>query len=418
MSASIPSERVDDGRPGQRSLTAFARWLVHRSLSGIETDRIVVREGRNRWVFGDLTDGARSVGEIRVHDPRAYRDVAFGGTIGSGEAYMKGYWSADDLTEVVRILLRNRDILNGMETGLARFTEPAHKVFHWLSRNTRSGSRRNIAAHYDLGNEFFRIWLDESLMYSSAVFEDPRMSLEEASRAKLDGICQKLDLSPADHLLEIGTGWGGLAIHAAEKFGCRVTTTTISQQQYEYAQQRVREAGLVDTVTVLLEDYRDLTGQFSKLVSVEMIEAIGHKFLDTYFSKCNSLLRKDGMMLLQAITIAEDQYERARNSVDFIQRYIFPGGSLSSIKGLMDSIGRATSLRLHHLEDIGPHYATTLRHWRERMFSGIAQVRSLGYSEEFIRMWEFYFCYCEGGFIERAIGDVQMLLVKPERSTV
>lgn len=406
-------------RPARRWTSwDLSRWLVLRRLNGIDTDRLVLVEDDHSWTFGDTSDDVESVARVFVHDRRCYRHIAFGGTIGAGEAYMKGYWTADDLTAVVRVLLRNREILNGMETGPARFAEPAHKLFHWLSYNTRSGSRRNVAAHYDLGNEFFRIWLDESLMYSSAVFEDPHMSLEEASRAKLDGICQRLDLSTDDHLLEIGTGWGGLAIHAAKNYGCRVTTTTISREQYEYAKERVKKAGLSDRVTLLQEDYRDLTGEFTKLVSIEMIEAIGHRFLDTYFRKCSSLLRKDGMMLLQAITIAEDQHERARRSVDFIQRYIFPGGSLSSIRGLLDSVGRATNLRLHHLEDIGPHYAMTLKHWRERMFSKLAQVRSLGYSEEFIRMWEFYFCYCEGGFVERALGDVQMLLVKPERSPV
>ena len=393
--------------------TSLARWLVHRQIRRIETDRVIILEGDNRWVYGDTTDAARSEATVFVHDPRAYRDVAFGGTVGSGEAYMKGYWTADDLTEVVRVLLRNREMLNAMETGLARLTEPANRLFHWLSRNNKAGSRRNIAAHYDVGNEFFRIWLDESLMYSSAVFEEPGMSLEEASTAKLDRICRKLELSPDDHLLEIGTGWGGLAIHAAQKYGCRVTTTTISREQYRYVRKRIQDAGLTDRITLLLQDYRDLSGEYTKLVSVEMIEAIGHDFIDLYFEKCSSLLKKGGVMLLQAITIAEDQYETAKKSVDFIQRYIFPGGSLSSVRALMDSVARVTNLRLQDLEEIGPHYATTLRHWRERMASGLGQIRSLGYSEEFIRMWEFYFCYCEGGFIERTIGDVQILFVKP-----
>lgn len=287
-------------------------------------------------------------------------------------------------------------------------------MFHRWNRNSKPGSRRNIAAHYDLGNDFFRLWLDDSLMYSSAVFEKPTMTLEEASQTKLKLICDKLELCPTDHLLEIGTGWGGLAIFAAREYGCRVTTTTISREQFEFAQQRVRKENLEDCVTVLLEDYRDLTGQFSKLVSVEMLEAIGHEFVDRYFEQCSNLLRADGMMLLQTITIENDQYERAKRSVDFIQRYIFPGGSLSSMQVLEASVARATDLHLHHVEDIGFDYATTLRHWRERMFSRLADVRELGYSEEFVRMWDFYFCYCEGGFIEQAIGDVQLLLAKPK----
>lgn len=413
-STSIDSERFLVGTKKPSVSTSLARWLVRNRLSGLQTDRLTIVEGDDRWECGDITGNAKLKARIIVHDPRCYGDLAFGGTIGAGESYMKGYWTTDDLTAVMRVLLRNRDLLNRMETGLSRITEPAHKLFHWWNRNSKTGSRRNVAAHYDLGNDFFRLWLDDSLMYSSAVFEEPTMTLEEASQAKLKGICKKLELSQSDHLLEIGTGWGGLAIHAAREYGCQVTTTTISSEQYQFAQQRVREEGLEDRITVLLRDYRDLTGQFSKLVSVEMLEAIGHEFVDTYFKKCSDLLKPDGIMLLQTITIAHDQYERAKRSVDFIQRYIFPGGSLSSIPVLKSAVARTTDLRLHHLEDIGPDYAMTIRHWRERMFSRLSDVRSLDYSEEFIRMWDFYFCYCEGGFTERAIGDAQLLLVKPD----
>lgn len=413
-STSIDSEKFLLGTKKPSISTSLGRWLVRNRLSGLRTGRLIIVEGDDRWEFGDLTGSETLTARIIVHDPRCYGDVAFGGTIGAGEAYMKGYWTTDDLTAVIRVLLRNRDLLNRMETGLSRITEPAHKFFHWWNRNSKTGSRRNVAAHYDLGNDFFRLWLDDSLMYSSAVFEEPTMTLEKASQAKLRGICEKLELSSSDHLLEIGTGWGGLAIYAAREYDCQVTTTTISSEQYQFAQQRAREEGLTDRITVLLKDYRDLTGQFSKLVSVEMLEAIGHEFVDTYFKKCSDLVKPDGMMLLQTITIAHDQYERAKRSVDFIQRYIFPGGSLSSIPVLKSSVARTTDLRLHHFEDIGLDYAMTITHWRERMFSRLTEVRSLGYSEEFIRMWEFYFCYCEGGFGERAIGDAQMLLVKPD----
>ena len=282
-----------------------------------------------------------------------------------------------------------------------------------MRRNSRAGSRRNIAAHYDLGNEFFRSFLDETLMYSAATFEHEQQSLHDAQVARLDRICRKLELGPDDHLLEIGTGWGGLALHAARHFGCRVTTTTISREQWTLARERVREAGLGDRVEVLCEDYRDLTGTYDKLVSIEMIEAIGHQYYDTYFAKCSELLAPHGAMLLQAITIADQRYERARRSVDFIQRYIFPGSCIPSVAALSSSIARASDLRLFHLDDIGPHYATTLAHWRQNLRANLARVRSLGYGEEFIRMWEYYFCYCEGGFMERVIGDVQMLLVKP-----
>lgn len=393
---------------------SLARWVIHNRLRGLRNNRLAIIEGDERWEYGDITGNAELVATIIVHNPRCYVEMAFGGAIGAGEAYMKGYWTTDDLTAVIRILLRNRDLLNSIENGLSRVSKPAHKLFHWRNRNSKTGSRRNISAHYDLGNDFFRLWLDDSLMYSSAVFEEPTMTLEEASQAKLKGICEKLELSPTDHLLEIGTGWGGLAIYAAQEYGCRVTTTTISKEQYQFAQQRVREEGLTKLITVLMEDYRDLSGHFSKLVSVEVLEAIGHEFVDTYFQKCSDLLEPDGMMLVQTITIADAQYERAKRSVDFIQRYIFPGGSLSSVRILQRSVARTTDLKVHHMKDIGPDYAVTLRHWRERMFAKLADVRSLGYSEEFIRMWEFYFCYCEGGFIERAIGNAQLLLVKSE----
>ncbi len=254
---------------------------------------------------------------------------------------------------------------------------------------------------------------DPTMMYSSAVFERAGMTLEQASVAKLDRICRKLALNPGDHVLEIGTGWGGFALHAARHYGCRVTTTTISREQYELARARVAAAGLADRVELLLEDYRDLSGQYDKLVSIEMIEAVGHHYFDAYFRLCSGLLRPDGTMLLQAITIADQRYEAARKGVDFIKRYIFPGCCIPSVAVMSDAVARVTDMRLYHLEDIGPHYAITLARWRDNLLANLDQVRALGYPESFIRMWEFYFCYCEGGFDERVIGDVQMLLVKP-----
>lgn len=251
------------------------------------------------------------------------------------------------------------------------------------------------------------------MMYSSAIFDSPDMTLEQASVAKLDRICRKLELKPDDHVLEIGTGWGGFALHAARHYGCRVTTTTISQAQFDLASARVQHAGMQDNIKILLSDYRDLQGKFDKLVSIEMIEAVGHAFYDSYFRKCGELLKPDGMFLLQGITIADQRYESAKDSVDFIQRYIFPGSCIPSVTALLNSVTRASDMRLFNLEDIGPHYARTLAEWRKNFFQNIEQVRALGYSEEFIRMWEFYLCYCEGGFEERALGDVHMLLVKP-----
>ncbi len=422
--------KADAARRGEapgfiaRQLDSLARGAVLARLRGIQHGRLrlvdhSIGASSDRHSFGQPTERAPLDVTVRVHDPRFYADVAFGGSIGAGEAYMQGWWSTDDLTGAMRILLQNREVLDGMETGLARLAEPVRKALHWASRNTRQGSRRNISAHYDLGNDFFRLFLDPTLMYSSAVFERADMTLEEASIAKLDRICRKLDLKPGERVLEIGTGWGGFALHAAKHYGVHVTTTTISRQQHDLAKERIEAAGLKDRITLLFEDYRDLKaanlgGEFDKLVSIEMIEAVGHDFYDGYFAKCAELLKPDGQFLLQAITIADQRYEAARKSVDFIQRYIFPGSCIPSVTKLMESVTRATDLRLFHHEDIGPHYATTLRRWRENFFAAIDTVRKLGYPEHFNRMWEFYLCYCEAGFMEQALGDVHMLLVKPQ----
>ncbi len=406
---------------GQARLTAkphfldrFAAQAVRTRLGGLEHGTIILEDETDRATFGGRTSRCALSATIRIHDPRFYSEVAFGGSIGAGEAYMQGFWSTDDLTAAMRILLQNREVLDGMETGLASLVAPLQRGLHWASRNSRKGSRRNIAAHYDLGNDFFALFLDPTMMYSSAIFERPGMTLEEASVAKLDRICAKLALGPKDHVLEIGTGWGGFALHAARHYGCRVTTTTISREQHDLARTRIDEAGLGGRVTLLGEDYRDLTGQFDKLVSIEMIEAVGHRYYETYFRKCSELLRPEGMMLLQAITIADQRFEAARDSVDFIQRHIFPGSCIPSVTAMATVLTKATDMRIFHLEDIGPHYATTLRHWRDNLFAARDEVRAHGYPDEFIRMWEYYLCYCEAGFDERVISDVQMLLVKPQ----
>jgi cyclopropane-fatty-acyl-phospholipid synthase len=412
-SIAISDPKVLAGTPKPSSLDGLGRRLVLSRLDGLRRGRLTIRDGDEEFRFGDSGENAELAVEVTIHDRRFYGDIAFGGSLGGGEAYMQGYWSCDDLTALIQLLLRNRDVLDGMDGGTARFTAPLAKLFHWVNRNTREGSRRNIAAHYDLGNDFFSLWLDPTMMYSSAVFERADMTLHEASVAKLDRICRKLDLKPSDHVVEIGTGWGGFALHAASRYGCRVTTTTISREQYELARERVAEAGLEDRVELLLEDYRDLRGQYDKLVSIEMIEAVGHQFLDTYFAQCSRLLKDDGAMLLQAITMQDQRYAEALKTVDFIKRYIFPGSFLPSVTAIADSVTASTDMKIFNLEDIGPHYATTLRLWRENFFDRIAEVSDLGYPEPFIRMWEYYLCYCEGAFLERAIGDVQVMLTKP-----
>ena len=401
------------GLPRKQSagwLQNLARSLVLKRLQHLHHGRLTLVEGTRHYSFG--SGGAIEV-TIQVQDARFYGDIAFGGSIGAGEAWMLGYWQCSDLTALIRLMVLNQDVMDSLEGGMATLAKPVLKLLHRMNRNTADGSRRNIAAHYDLGNDMFKLFLDPTMMYSSAIFDHAEMSLEQASISKLDRICRKLDLKPDDHVLEIGTGWGGFAIHAAGHYGCRVTTTTISQAQFDLAIERVRDAGLQDKVTILLKDYRELEGQFDKLVSIEMIEAVGHQYYDTYFAACARLLKPEGMMLLQGITIADQRYESAKKSVDFIQRYIFPGSCIPSVTALLDSITRASDLRLFNLEDIGPHYARTLAEWRHNFFANIEQVRALGYPEEFIRMWEFYLCYCEGGFEERALGDVHMLLVKP-----
>jgi cyclopropane-fatty-acyl-phospholipid synthase len=397
----------------ERPLDALGRQLLKSQLRRLRHGRITLIDGEHTERYGIRSAQCPLSATVHVRERRFYAELAFGGSVGAGESYMAGDWWSDNLTALVRILLHNRELLEGMDGGFARVTEPLRKMLHATARNTRAGSRRNIGAHYDLGNDFFALVLDPSMMYSSAVFERPDMSLHEASIAKLDLICKKLKLSPQDHVLEIGTGWGSFAIHAARHYGCRVTTTTISREQHDWARDAIKRAGLTDRITLKLEDYRDLKGQYDKLVSIEMIEAVGHQYYDTFFNRCSQLLRPHGSMLLQAITIADQQYEAARDSVDFIKRHIFPGCCIPAVSVLSQSIARATDMRIVGLEDIGPHYATTLARWRDNMFEHIDRVRALGYPDTFIRMWEFYLCYCEGGFAERALGDVQMLLDKP-----
>ena len=400
-------------KPKTRSnwLQQFAKNQVLARLARLQIGQLSIIENGQKTVYGSDESMAATV---IVHDTHFYGEIAFGGSIGAGEAYMLGYWNSDNLTNVIRIMAANQGVMDALEGGYQWASKPFLKVLHYLNRNTADGSRKNIAAHYDLGNDFFKLWLDPSMMYSSAIFAPLDVSLEAASNKKLQVICDKLDLKPTDHVVEIGTGWGGFAIYAAKHYGCRVTTTTISQQQFDEAVVRVNAENLQDKITLLLNDYRYLEGKFDKLVSIEMIEAVGHQFYDTYFKKCASLLKPNGMALIQAITIADQRFEAAKNSVDFIQRYIFPGSNIPSITAMLNSITKASDLKLYDCEDIGPHYATTLRKWRERFLANIDAVRKLGYSQEFIKMWEFYLCYCEGGFAERALGDVHLLLIKPE----
>ncbi|TWC51754.1 cyclopropane-fatty-acyl-phospholipid synthase [Pseudomonas sp. SJZ080] len=388
---------------------------VLRQLAQLKHGQLVVVEDGERHVFG--TVGSHLLGEIHVLDAATWGLVASNGSIGAGEAFIHGYWSSPDLTAVVRVFVSNLEVLDALEGGLAKLGRPFVHGLHWLNRNTRKGSQKNIAAHYDLGNDLFEQFLDPTMMYSAAQFLSPEDSLEQAQLNKLERICQKLDLKPSDHLLEIGTGWGSMALYAAQNYGCKVTTTTLSKEQHAFTAQRIEALGLQEQVTLLLKDYRDLTGQYDKLVSIEMIEAVGHRFLPTYFKQCAHLLKSNGLMLLQAITIREQRYEQAKGSVDFIQRYIFPGGALPCVQKMLEIVSRDTDMNLLHMEDFGLHYARTLRLWHENFRRAQGRLSELGYDDYFLRLWEFYLCYCEGGFLERTIGTAQLLLAKPSAIT-
>ncbi|HEY4144563.1 cyclopropane-fatty-acyl-phospholipid synthase family protein [Pinirhizobacter sp.] len=391
---------------GQR----FLRRRVLDSMAGMREGRLVITDALGRVEIGQpLQERPAIVVHLHVRDPRFYAAVATNGSIGAGEAWMENYWQCDDLVALIRLLVRNRNHLDAMETGLARLGGTAMRCWHAMRPNTRSGARRNIAAHYDLGNEFFDLFLSSDLMYSSALWEDDDDTLELASKRKLDRVCQWLDLKPGDNVMEIGTGWGGFAIHAARHYGCHVTTTTISKEQHALASERVARAGLGGQVSLLLEDFRDLTGRYDKLVSIEMIEAIGAANMDGYFSKIGALLRPRGRALLQAITIEDHRYAQALKSVDFIKRHVFPGSFIPSISAMMASKARSSELALVRQEDFGLSYARTLQAWRERFMAFLPQVRAMGYDERFVRMWEFYLSYCEGGFRERSIGVSHLL---------
>ncbi|MEO1078914.1 MAG: cyclopropane-fatty-acyl-phospholipid synthase family protein [Pseudomonadota bacterium] len=391
----------------------LARRFMLRVLSHIKVGSLTIHDGEDTHHFGKPGVAGEPQAEIVVHNRAAFGKVLTGGTIASGEAFIDGDWSTPDLTQVTRLFSANMDSMESMQSSQHWYTRLALKLAHAMNRNTHEGSKRNISAHYDLGNDFFRLFLDPTMMYSAAVFERPGTTLEKAAVDKLDEICQQLELKPSDHLVEIGTGWGGMAIHAATHYGCRVTTTTISQEQYDYASQRVEALGLSDRITLLLKDYRALEGKFDKLVSIEMIEAVGHDFYDSYFQCCNRLLKDDGKMVIQAITIPDRRYERARRSVDYIKRYIFPGGCLPSLEVIAQHIARDTDLQMVHLRDITLDYAVTLAEWRRRFMDRLEEVRAMGFDERFIRMWEFYLCYCEGGFRERIIGTAQIAFAKP-----
>lgn len=407
---------VEKGSPKNSGSVAFkgtAKKIFFSIMKHLKRGCIHLSEKDEHRTFGHMTEEWPHEVFVTVSHPGFYNRVLFGGSLGAGEAFMMGYWGTNDLTLLIRIIMLNQDVFEGLDRRWTRLWAPIYKTYHVLRRDTRKGSQANIYAHYDLGNSFYRLFLDETLTYSCGIFQKESSTMKEASLAKYAHIGEKLALKSSDHVLEIGTGWGGFALFAAKHYGCHVTTATISKQQYALARERVEEAGLEKRVHILLKDYRDLEGRFDKLVSIEMIEAVGHHYLETFFRACSDRLKEDGMMMLQAITITDRVFERHKNTVDFIKRYIFPGSCIPSIAAMSRAVARGTDLKIDHLEDITPNYPKTLRAWRSKFFENIEKIKGLGFSDAFSRMWEYYLCYCEAGFEERYLGDVQIRLIKP-----
>ena len=424
------SQTINDSavlQPVSNSVNYMARKAIFRALTHIQFGSITIIEdfvGQDTKPhrFGKAASdniSSSAIGRhaldvtLTIHDSSVYRQLLFGGSIALADSYINGEWDTDDLTGLIRLAARNLAVLNQLESRFAVISKTFERANHKLRSNDQSGSKSNILAHYDLGNDMYQRFLDDTMMYSSAVYKKVDTTLAEAQQHKLALICERLQLKPEDTVLEIGAGWGGFAIYAATHYGCHITTTTISDAQYEEAQRRVEAAGLSDKITLLKQDYRELAGQYDKLVSIEMIEAVGHEYLPTFFAKCNSLLKPTGLMVLQAITFNDQNYQDYIKSVDFIQTHIFPGGCLLSNQELTTQFTEQTDMVIKQLHDYGFDYAYTLRDWRSAFMAQREEIKALGYDEAFIRLWEFYFCYCEGGFLERTIGVVQVTAVKP-----
>ena len=384
--------------------------IIHQRLSQIKDAHIIINDGKSINKYGK--PGNLSA-KINILDTAFYKNIIHGGTIGASESFIRGEWSSPNLTNVIRVLARNTEAQDKLENLFTLLSQPFLKVMHKLNENSVRGSKNNISRHYDLSNDFFSLFLDKNMMYSSAIYKSRKTSLEDASTNKLDVICKKLNLKKTDHVIEIGTGWGGFAIYAAKNYGCKVTTTTISIEQYKFAKQKIKDAGLGKKIKVLLKDYRLLKGQYDKLVSIEMIEAVGYQFYDEYFKIIGQLLKNDGEALIQAITIKDQRYSKAIQSVDFIQKYIFPGSCIPSITVIQNSLTNSTDLVINDIRDIGHHYARTLADWRKRFLKNKQEIRKLGFDDKFLRMWLFYFAYCEGGFEEKVISDIHLHITKP-----
>ena len=398
----------------QRStrMTSFFKRILFKKLKGLKTGELTIIDGAKTHVFGIPKSELNA--SITVSSQEFYVFLGSGGTNGAAEAYTAGYWSADNLVGLIRLIIKNKKTMEGLESGFARLTNPITKIIHKLRQNTLKGSKSNILAHYDLSNDFYKLWLDSTMTYSSGIFLNKNSSMHEASIEKLDRICRKLKLDSNDHVLEIGTGWGSFAVHAVKNYGCKVTTTTISDSQFNYVANLISKEGLGDKITLLNKDYRELEGAFDKVVSIEMIEAVGSDYVPGFFEKASSLLKQNGLMALQGITYNDPDFDAYKNSVDFIRKYIFPGSCLISVAQVEYAIKKKTDLVKIDSEDITLDYARTLEIWRQDFEKVLPQVRDLGFSDPFIRIWIFYLVYCEAGFLENLIGDFQFIFAKPD----
>ena len=388
-----------------------SRRIIFALLSQLKDAQLELIETHDSHFFGNENTDLK--GQIVIHDLSFYQDVLANGSIGAAEAFLDSKWTSPDLTKVIQVMARNSMELDKIERNMRWLSKLKNLFLRRKNINSEQGSKRNILAHYDIGNDLYQGFLDTSMQYSSAIYNDKAQNLSQAQINKMKTICERLSLTANDHVVEVGTGWGGLAIYMAQNYGCKVTTTTISDAQFDYAQKQVNELGLEDKITLLKQDYRKLSGQYDKLVSIEMIEAVGHEFLPTFFSTCSNLLKPSGKMLIQSITIADTRYEQYRKGVDFIQKYIFPGGCLPSIAEMSRHFEKSTDMVIHQINDIGLHYARTLDDWKQAFEKEWEQLKQLGYNEEFKRLWLFYFSYCEGAFLERVISTHHIVARKP-----
>lgn len=414
MSANIVLDQLKTvtKRKGNSRLNKIAKYFFINLCKEIKMGCLIIEDGNEHYEFGDLASKHKA--KIIIHSTSFYSCVFSHGENGIAEAYINGYWSCSDLSSVLLIGIKNNDISKQMSSWRSKIVSAIFKLDHYRNRNSKEGSKKNILSHYDLGNSFFKEFLDPTMTYSCGVFKTEKSTMEEASIHKIDLLCRKLDLSADDHLIEIGTGWGAFAIHAAKNYGCNVTTTTISDSQFEYALEKIKQENLTHKITLLKKDYRELNGQFDKLVSVEMIEAVGHEYMNVFFKTCNRLLKPNGLMAIQAITIQDQNYHNARNNIDFIKRYIFPGSCIPSNEIMIQHLSKETDMVLRDAHDIGLDYARTLRLWQKEFNQNSHKIKAIGLSEAFLRLWNYYFSYCEAGFLERHISATQMVFAKPK----